>query len=439
MTKTFRNWAGNQICLPAERRQPTSTAEIATIVARAAEQGQRVKTVGAGHSFTDAACTDGVLLNLDRMQRVLSVDRERRRVTVQAGIRLFELNERLAEVAMAMPNLGDIAYQSIAGAIATATHGTGLELGNLATTIVGMEMVTGTGEVVRCDETNDPELLRVARVGIGALGIVTEVTIQCVDAFNLHVIETVEPLDDLLDGWMQSVAEHDHFEFFWIPGTDRAQVKRNNRTDRLAEPPSRAEYFRDKILAENLAFGTVCRVGRRFPSTVPKLAKLVSNAISDRELVDRSDRVFASPRRVKFYEMENGIPLEALPEALRRVRAFTHSLGLPMLFPIEVRCSAADDAPLSTASGRTSAWIAAHVYRGASYDAYFTGIRQILADYEARPHWGKLHFHDARSLAPLYPEWNVFAETRARLDPHATFSNAYLDRVLGPLPVASTG
>jgi L-gulonolactone oxidase len=429
--KTFINWAGNQACDPSQRHTPSSTAAVAAIVTKANDRNERVKAVGAGHSFTGIALTTGHLLSLDRMNRVESVDVERHRITVQAGISLDQLNDALAEHGLAMPNLGDIAYQSVAGAIATATHGTGLRLGNLATTIVGMEMVAGTGEIMWCDEHDNPELLRVARVGLGALGIVTKVTIQCVPAFNLHVKETVELLDDVLDGFADDVEENDHFEFFWIPGTRRAHVKRNNRTDEPAAPPSRLEYFRDKIVAENLAFGTVCRIGRRFPAAVPRVAKLVSSGVSERELIDRSDRVFASPRLVRFYEMEYGIPLEALPEALGRVRALTAELGLPILFPIECRVSAADDIPLSTGFGRASAWIAVHRYQGTDYEPYFRGVEAIMDDYDGRPHWGKLHFQSASTLAPRYPEWAAFASTRAELDPSGTFANDYLDRVLG--------
>ena len=425
------NWAGNQVCLPSDRPLPSSTATVAALVAKAHQSGERAKVVGAGHSFTAAACTTGVLMSLDRMDRVESIDYERNRVTVQAGIRLWALNDVLAEAGMAMPNLGDIAYQSVAGAIATATHGTGLELGNLATTIVGMELVAGNGDIIWCDEENNPELLHAARVGVGALGVVTKVTIQCVPAFNLHVHETIETLDDLLDGFAEHTAGNDHFDFFWIPGTKRAQVKRNNRTDRAAEPPSKLAYFREKIVAENLAFGAVCRIGRRFPTSIPTVAKLISSGVSERELVDRSDRVFASPRLVKFYEMEYGIPIEALPEAFRRVREFTKELGTPILFPVECRVSAADDIPLSTGYGRTSAWIAVHMYKGTSYDSYFQGIERIMDDYEGRPHWGKLHFQDHKTLAPRYAEWDRFMEARVRLDPTGTFRNAYLDRVLG--------
>lgn len=403
------------------------------MIAAAAEAGTRIKAVGAGHSFTAAACTDGALLSLDNLNGILNVDLEAKQVTVEAGIRLFELNENLASFGLAMPNLGDIAYQSIAGAIATATHGTGINLGNLATVIVGMEIVSGTGEVIWCDQEQRPELLRVARVGVGALGIVTKVVIQCVDAFNLHVQETVENLDDVLEDFEELYTGNDHFEFFWIPGTRRVQVKRNNRTERAAQPPSKVEYFRDKIVGENLAFGTVCRIGRRWPNSIPTVAKLVSTAASDRNFVDRSDKVFASPRMVRFYEMEYGIPVEALPEAFQRIREYVKSLAMPILFPIECRVSAADDIALSTGSGRRSAWIAFHMYQGTSYDNYFNGVEQILMEYQGRPHWGKLHFQDHNTLQNVYPEWDAFAKVRAELDPKGTFRNGYLDRVLGPV------
>ena len=431
--REFRNWAGNQVCLPVQQHRPNSVASVSAIVARAQLSGETVKAVGSGHSFTAAACTSGHMVALDRLNKLESVDHERHRVTVQAGITLGALNEQLAAVGLAMPNLGDIAYQTIAGAIGTATHGTGLLLGNLATAVVGMEIVDGNGDIHWCDEHTNPELLAVARVGVGALGVVTKVTLQCVPEFNLHVQESVEDLDDLLDGFAENAAGNDHFEFFWVPGTEKAMVKRNNRTQRAAAPESKPAYFLNKIVMENVAFGAVCRVARRWPSTVPAIAKSLSSLAGDREVVDRSDRVFASPRMVKFCEMEYGIPIEALPEAFRRVRSFAAELGEPILFPIECRVSAADDIPLSTAHGRTSAWIAVHRYQGVDYANYFQGVEAIMSDYDGRPHWGKLHFQDARSLAPRYPQWDRFMETRAKLDPTGVFRNAYTDRVFGPV------
>ena len=430
---TFRNWAGNQVSMPRQILEPRSPEEVAAIVRRAAGRGLRVKAVGAGHSFTDAACTQGIQVSLDRMAAVTAVDTVRRRVTVQAGIRLHALSRRLCEVGLALPNLGDIARQSLAGATATATHGTGIRLGNLATTVVGMEMVDGTGEIVRCDEHERPDLLDVARVGVGALGVVTSMTLECVPAFDLHAVESVEPLDGLLDHFEQHMAGHDHMEFLWIPGARRAHVKRNNRTEEPRRPQGRLAEARDKILYENVVFGLANRTVRRFPASLPAVSKLTRRATVQRDFVDASHRVFVSRRLVRFYEMEYGVPVAALPEALRRVGALARSLPSPLTFPVEVRVSAADDIALSTAYGRDTGWLACHVYAGTPYLAYFQGVEAIAADYSGRPHWGKLHFHDHRSLAPLYPEWDRFQRVRRELDPAGTFSNSYTDRVLGPV------
>lgn len=426
------NWAGNQRWSPAERRAPATLGEVVDAVATARRAGRRVKVIGGGHSFTAAAATDGCQISLDALGRVIDVDHERRRITVGGGIKLHRLNDVLAEYGLAMPNLGDIDRQSIAGALATATHGTGRHAGNLASTVVGMELVTGEGEVVRCSPDEEPDLWRVARVGLGALGVVTEVTLQVVDAFNLHAKETVESLDGLLEGWEAFVASADHAEFFVMPGGQRAQVKRNDRTDRPAAPPSRWEHTRNKVLGENLAFGAVCMVGKRAPTLVPRLAKLLASTTTEREWVDRSDRVFCSPRHVRFVEMEYGVDVDRVPDALRRVRELAEHLPTPVLFPIEVRVSAADDVPLSIAFGRTSGWIAVHQYRGMPYEDYFQGVEAIMDDYDGRPHWGKLHFQRASTLATRYPQWEQFAIVRDRLDPHRTFANPYLDRVLGP-------
>jgi len=432
MPTTVANWARNQRWVAAERAVPRSTDEVAAIVRRAAEAGARVKAIGAGHSFTAAAETSGVQLSLDDMDRLLDVDPGTGRVRVEAGIRLHRLNEALAAVGLAMPNLGDIDRQSIAGAVATATHGTGLGLGNLATTVVGMELVTGTGEVVRVDATTDAELLRVARVGVGALGVVTELTLQCVPAFLLHARETIEPLDDILDGLLDHAAASEHFELYWMPGGGtRCQVKRNVRTDERARPQSPVGYVRDKWLGENLGLAAICRIGRRFPRATPTAAKLMMGGARERDVIDRSDKVFCTPRRVHFVEMEYGLPVEHLADAVRQLRSATKRLPTPILFPIEVRVSAADDIPLSTGFGRASGWIAVHQYRGAPYEEYFELVERIMDGYGGRPHWGKLHGQRADTLAPRYPQWADFQAARDKLDPDRTFANPYLERVLG--------
>ena len=423
------NWARNQRCVPDAVHQPASTDEVARIVRQAHEAGQRVKVIGAGHSFTATAMTDGVMLRLDNMTQILSVDREAGQVHVQAGAILHDFCRELHNYGLALPNLGDIDVQSIAGAISTATHGTGSGLGNLATNVVAMTLVNGKGEIVELNE-GDPRIL-IAAVGVGALGVVCEVVLQCVPSFRLHAYETIEYLDDLLDDIPSFAESADHAEFFWMPGARRCQVKRNQRTTEDIQRPGKVAYFRDKYVAENLAFGTVCRVGRRWPSLAPRIAKLVSSSVSERDLIDDSFRVFASPRLVRFVEMEYGIPLECLPEAVQRVREVTKHLSFPSLFPIEVRVSAADDIALSTGCGRSNGWVAVHQYVGAPYESYFQQVADIMDSYGGRPHWGKMHYLNAAQLCERYPRWGEFQELRAALDPDGTFRNEYVDRVLG--------
>jgi L-gulonolactone oxidase len=277
-----------------------------------------------------------------------------------------------------------------------------------------------------------------ARVGLGALGMLSTVTLQCVPAFRLHAVEEPMLVDDVLTNLDELVEGHDHFEFFWVPHTRWALTKRNRRTDEPAQPKSRVKGWVDDILVPNVAFGAMCRIGRRRPDWIPRLAKMIPSS-GRVEYTDRSDKVFTSPRLVHFLEMEYAIPREAVPEALGRVRTLVDQLGIPLSFPVEVRVTAGDDIPLSTAHGRETGYIAVHVYKGTPFDAYFTGVEGIMDTYGGRPHWGKMHFQSHETLPPRYPGWDRFQTVRARLDPAGRFANPYLDRVLGPAASAPTG
>ena len=429
---SWSNWAGNQQCAPASIRRPTSEQELVRIVTDAARTGQRVKCVGAGHSFTPIACTDGVMLDLSGYGRVLAHDPETRRVTVEAGITLHKLCEELDLRGLALENMGDIAYQSIAGATSTATHGTGWHFGNLSSRIVGMRLIAGDGSIVECTADENPDILAAARVGIGALGIVSTITLEAVPAFRLHAIEEPIRVDELLadfDGYMSSA---DHVEFYWVPHTPWALTKRNRRTDEPAVPRGRVKRTIEEVLLPNVAFGALCRVGRRKPEWIPRMAKVLPST-GRVEYTERSDHVFTSPRMVRFYEMEYAIPRDAVPEALNRVRRLVDEAGIQLSFPVEVRVVAPDDIPLSTASGRASGYIAVHVYQGTPYDAYFQGVERIMDSYGGRPHWGKMHFQRAETLAERYPGWEIFQAVRRRMDPEGRFTNQYLERVLGQM------
>jgi L-gulono-1,4-lactone dehydrogenase len=431
-TPRWANWAGNQVCAPAAVDHPGSEDELAACVRRAAELDQRVKVVGSGHSFTGAALTDGRQIVLDRYDRLLSADRESGLVTVQAGITLARLNQELARSGLALPNLCDVQYQTISGATSTGTHGTGITLGNLSTQIRSMRLVTGDGSVLECSPEQRPDVFSAARIGIGALGALSTLTLQCVPAFDLHAFEQPERVDGLLDDIDGHVEDNDHFEFYWVPHTGWALTKRNNRTDRpRSRRPRWREVYEDVVVA-NWAFGALCRVGRMRPTAIPRLMRMLPST-GPVDYVDRSDRVFTSPRTVRFYEMEYAVPREAGPEALNRVRDYVARSGLHLSFPVEVRFVAGDDIPLSPAFGRDTCYIAVHVYRGMQFQQYFAAVESIMDDYGGRPHWGKLHFQTADTLAPRYPEWQQFQAVRAELDPDGRFANDYLDRVLGPI------
>jgi FAD-linked oxidoreductase len=429
---SWTNWARNQTCAPADVARPGTEAGLAEVVKQAASAGQRVKPVGAGHSFTSIACTDGVLVDLSGYGRVVDHDAATGQVTVEAGIPLHRLSEELDRRGLALENMGDIDRQSIAGATQTATHGTGLRYRNLSSQIVGMRLVTGDGTVLAATPGENPDVFACARAGLGALGLVSTLTLQCVPAFRLHAVEEPVPVDEVLADLDDLVAEHDHYEFYWVPHTRWALTKRNRRTDEPARPRGGLREWVDDMALGNYAFGVLCRLGRWRPEAIPRLAKIIPST-GRLDYVDRSDRVFTSPRRVRFYEMEYAVPREALPEALNRVRRLVDELGTPLSFPVEVRVVAGDDIPLSTAYGRETGYIAVHVYQGTTYDAYFSGVERIMDSYGGRPHWGKLHFQRSETLAPRYPRWDEFQAVRARLDPEGRFANPYLDRVLGPV------
>lgn len=428
--RVWRNFGRNQSCVPAAWERPRTEDELVDVIRRAASVGRTVKAVGAGHSYSAIACTDGHLVDLSDYDRVLHADTVTGLVTVQSGIPLFRLNEELAQRGLAMEVLGDINYQSIAGAISTGTHGPGIKFSNLSSRVVAMRLITGNATVVECSATEQPEIFAAARVGLGALGMLSTVTIQTVPAFNLHAVEAPMPmgqilseLDDLIDGT-------DHFGFFWFPGSKIALAKRSRRTQEPIRPrPARAKWF-DDVVVDNYAYGLACRVASRFPRTAPTIVAAASQK-SEHDWIDRSDRVFATPRLVRVVEMEYSIPREAFPEAFERLGRLVDSVGTPITVPVECRWTGGDDIPLSHSSGRDSAYIAVHMYRGEPYDQYFQGVEKIMGDYEGRPHWGKLHFQSAETLAPRYPRWDEFQAVRRRMDPDGRFRNPYTDRVLG--------
>lgn len=430
MTDRWSNWAGDQTCAPAARVRPGDPEEVSAAVKMATQRDWTVRVAGAGHSFTDAVLTDGMLLSLERMDRVLEIDREAGLVKVESGITLRALNEVLAANGLALPNMGDVDVQSIAGATATGTHGTGRLLPNLSAALRSIQLVLADGSLWEVDD-RDPETLRAARVAVGSLGVVTSVTVQTVPAFALRGVDAPRPIEEVLDEMDDLVDSNDHFEFFAFPHSPLALTRTNNRVDEPPRPRSKTGAWTSDILVGNHTFGAFCRLGRRFPPAIPTINRLVSRLAGQRTRVDRSDRIFASPRLVRFTEMEYAVPRSHAAEAVRAVRSLSEESRFHVSFPLEVRFVAPDDAFLSPAQGRETCYIAVHTFQGMEWEPYFRAVEEIMDGFDGRPHWGKRHFQTAETLRKRYPEWDRFAAVRTRLDPNGRFANEYVRKVLG--------
>ena len=428
----WRNWAGDERCAPAQMRRPRSVEEVQAALREARERGWRVRVAGSGHSFSDIACTDGLMLSLENLDRMLELDREGASVRVQAGITIHELSRRLLAEGLALENLGDIDVQSIAGAISTATHGTGARLRNIPSQVLALTLALADGSLLECSAESDTEIFRAARVSLGALGVIVEVTLRCVPAFTLHGIDAPAPLEEVLEQFEERALGNDHFEFFVFPHAHTALTRTNNRTDEEPRPRSRASAYANDVLLTNHAFGAICRAGRRFPRAIPSLNRVVTRLAGSSERVDTSAAIFSTPRLVRFTEMEYAVPRARLPEAVRAVMRMIAERGFDVPFPIEARAVAPDDALISTAAGRDTGFVAVHMFEGMEWEPYFRAVEEIMNGLDGRPHWGKRHFQTAATLRPRYPDWDRFLAVRERLDPEGRFTNAFTDRVLGP-------
>jgi L-gulonolactone oxidase len=432
-TATWTNWAGTYSVTPERAAHPRSVDEVVTAIQQSAASALSVKAIGAGHSFTDIGLTRGTLLHLDQLRGIIAADPKTGLVTVAAGTTLRELNSALWDLGLALTNLGDIDSQTISGAISTGTHGTGKDFGGIATQVRGLQLVTADGSLLDCSPTENPEIFGAARIGLGALGVITSVTLQCEPAFFLHAVEAPSSYEVVLDELTATVEAADHFEFYWFPHTRRVLTKSNTRlrADGPTQPVGRFKGWLDDEFLSNTVFERLNRITTRQPRLIPAVNKVAARALSERSYTDRSYRVFASPRRVKFRELEYAIPRESLSYLIDEIDGWIASSGERIGFPLEVRFAAADDIPLSTAYGRETCYVAVHQYHRRPHEKYFLAVEQIAREVEGRPHWAKLHYRSAENLAPAYPEFEQFLAVRNKLDPERRFGNDYLRRVLG--------
>jgi L-gulono-1,4-lactone dehydrogenase len=428
---TWRNWGRTETANPVETVRPGSADEVAAIVSSARERGLRVKAAGTGHSFTAIAVATGIQLDMSGLTGVIAVDGTK--VTLGGGTVLHDLPPLLDPLGLALQNMGDIDVQTITGATSTGTHGTGAKFGGLATRISGATLVNGVGEILKVNATENAQLLPAVALGLGALGVLVDVTVECVPSFALSCVEQPEPLETVLNEWEQRIAAADHFEFYWFPHTEAALTITNTRlpADAPTRPLSAAKRWFDESLMSNTFFGRTTAFQRQFPGSTPSINRLSTRLTGDRSFSDRSHRVFATERRVRFREMEYAIPQDQIPAVLREVKALIERKGWTVSFPVEVRAAAKDDLWLSTATGRATGYIAVHRYYREDPTEYFAAVEEIMKAHEGRPHWGKMNTRTAADLAPVYPKFGEFLKVRDQLDPDRIFTNDYLDRVLG--------
>lgn len=435
---TFHNWANTFAVKPDHYHAPSTEAEIAEIARHAHRHRHHLKVVGNGHS-PNAICIEkrGTTHIVDlrpRMNRVVAVDRARAQVRFQAGALIGDLNRELFErhtlAFSCLPSVGDMTF---AGAIATGTHSTGARFHSLGEYVTSLRLVTGTGEIVECSRERRPEIFRAAQCSLGALGIVTELTVQCEPAFRLHVSEVPASLEEVLGSLPEIIEGAEHARFWWFPHTEMCMVWKANRTTRLATPARAYSKFVTGDLYQALLYAA---------TRVPPLTALINRVYRGYRhgradsFVAQSHEVFHFDCLFPQYVIEYAIPIEHTAEAVRRLRAAIESDGIYVNFPIEIRFAAADDAYLSPAYGRRTCWINILMYRPYLHDhphreRYFRRYEEIMISLAGRPHWAKeFAFERREQFARIYPELSAFERVREELDPLGIFQNRTTGRLL---------
>jgi len=421
----WHNWSGSVQGNPRQMVMPGSVNELAQRIATYARDGRHVRVVGSGHSFVPLVQTDDVLISLDNMQGIESVDAEDGTVTVLGGTKLKKLGDDLLARGLAQENLGDINVQSVAGAISTGTHGTGIKYGSLATQVAGLTLVTASGELLECSPEHYPDVFKAAQVSIGMLGVIAKVKLRVVPAKVLHYQGLRKKLSECLEHLEEHKQQNSHFEFYWFPYTEAIQAKFMNEA---AKAPDKNSLWGDfnKIVMENWVYGLLSEGCRRFPGLIKRVCAISASTIANINEVNYSSRLFSTPRMVRFQEMEYNIPAEHAVAVINEIQACIEQHQFRVHFPLECRFVHSDDIWLSPAYQRESCYIAVHMYKGMPYQDYFSHIEEIFKRYQGRPHWGKMHTRTAGELAELYPRWHDFRRVRAQLDPRGMFLNDYL-------------
>lgn len=426
----IRNWDGTLSWRPETIHWPTQEEQIAELIQQAIKERKRVKAIGSALSWSDIIDVPSIAIRFDKMSQVLQVDRDNRLIRLQAGALLQHVNEALARRALAFDNFGSIITQTAAGYIATATHGTGAKTQILSAYIDKIRLIDGLGQIHELDADHEPELFSAARVNLGCLGVVTELTFRCVEAFDLEERLELVDFDTGLENLDSYVKENDYCKLWWLPYTDKIQVYLFNKTTRPRGGFGLTGIM-DQTGLSGILFTSLIRLGRVFPRAIPLMHDAVQRIhFHPRRRVDRSDKVIKVSSSIPIHqETEYAIPIDQAAKAIDETRRLVLKADYRVNFPMEVRFVAADDIPMSPAYARDSCFIGAYVSSLSWAPRYFAEFEALMHDYEGRPHWGKSFSRTGEQLRALYPEYDSFNRLRQQCDPHGLFRNSFIDRV----------
>ena len=426
----MKNWSGKIQWTPSKIFYPETEDAIQGVVKQAISASKKVRIIGAGHSFTPLAKTDDYLIVLDKYEGLISVDKQKHQVVAKAGTKLFALSELLFENGLAMENMGDIDRQSIAGTISTGTHGTGKNLKSISNQVIALRFINGKGEIIECSEEKNKDLFKATQVSMGTLGVITEITMQCVPAYKLKLENRKEKLSKVLEELEDRISKNRNFEFYWFPYSDTVWSKTSNITDAPPDKINIANTFSEYVL-ENYAYKLLTEFAYNFPSKNEWASKFTAKSVSTFTKVYHSHKIYATKRMVKFNEMEYNIPAASFQDVWKEIMQTVNSKKYDIHFPMEVRFVKGDDIYMSPAYKRDSAYIACHTYNKKDPKLFFAALESIFIKYGGRPHWGKMNTLTPKRIEDTYPEFDRFLKHREDQDPGNIFISPYFKSLFG--------
>ena len=422
---TFRNWASNIQATIPYYYQPETEEQLIRIV----QQHSKVRIVGTGHSWSALCPSEEALINLDKYSKVLSIDKVAKTVTVQPGIKLWQLNEYLDTQGMAMTNLGSISKQSLAGAISTATHGSGIQFQVLASLVRSFTLIKANGSKVSLDKEKNKEVFNLSIISLGSLGLVSEITLSISEAFRLHDRTVAIGFDEMLANLDDYIQNTDHFKIWWFPHVDKAVIYQYDRTQDAPNDSRLRQWLQDEVLSV-IGYRTLVFIGNLFPSLRPFFNQiLILSFKKPLDRIEKSYKVFNVPAPPIHRETEWAFDVRDAAEILAAYKKMIDLSEHKINFIQEIRFVRGDEFALSPAYRRDSMWVGCYLIGEKGWPELLADFEKLARSYYGRPHWGKEFSIDKAHLSSQYPEIEAFNRLRKECDPTGKFENKMISEL----------